>query len=269
MKKYTLLILILIVFLNYFQPFSYRINDEQLPGNLQNFITDDFIDTRVYGPTAMVNGKNYRFTLAQPISSFYERISPIWLDFFFYKGNLNNEQIKSKENAYYSVSKYYNIKKNINSIHFGNLSGSSTGLAYALSYISANFDNFIPKDQHILATGSINKHGDVFGVGAIEAKFKNKNISKMDIILGPKVNISSIRREYFKNHDRNVFILGVENVKQAVEFICFINKNKSKPCGDKKTLVLSSDNIHLCNDVINKRKIKCSWSVKGDKIIIK
>jgi hypothetical protein len=271
MKKYIIFLLLFIFTINYYQPFSYRISNEQLPGNLQRFVTEDSIDTNVYGPTAMVNGENFRFTLAEPITSFYNKISPIWLDFFIYKGKINKEQIQAKDNARYALKKNYKINKEINSLHLGNLSGSSTGLAYALAYITANYPNFLKKNQNILATGTINKKGDVFMVGSIEAKFKNSEISNMDIILGPSKNLNNIIKQYYKNHSNKAIIIGVDSIQEAINAICFINNNNKLPCNKNsiRSITLPSENIHLCNSKNNNRYLKCSWSVKGDNIIIK
>lgn len=271
MKRYIIFLLFFIFTINYYQPFSYRVSNEQLPGNLQRFITEDSIDTKVYGPTAMVNGENFRFTLAEPITSFYNKISPIWLDFFIYKGKINKEQIQAKNNAKLALNKNYKIDNEINSLHLGNLSGSSTGLAYALAYITANYPNFLKDDQNLLATGTINKSGDVFMVGSIEAKFKNSEISNMDIILGPSGNLKNIIKHYYKNHSKKALIIGVDSIQEAINAVCFINNNKSTPCKENnlKEILLPSENIHLCKSKINKRYLKCSWSVDGENILVK
>jgi hypothetical protein len=270
MKRYTFLSIILIFLINLYQPFSYRVSDEKLPGDLQRFITNELLDTNVLGPTVMMNGENFRFSLAEPIRAFYLKISPLWLDLFLFKGSVNNAQENTKNLAHDIISKKYGKPTDIISVHPGRLSGTSTGLAYSLAYISATYKDFLQDNQKVLATGVISYNGRVFSVGALDAKLKNSEINSVDFIIGPANQISTIRKEYFKNHNKtSTVFFGVNKITEAVDAICFFNNNHKKPCSKKTYITLPSENIHICSIVYNNKKTFCSWSVDGRDIIIK
>ena len=270
MRKYVLFTLIFILSINYTKPFSFNTESYSKPGQLQRFISEDFKNTNIAGLTVMKGSENFKFTLAEPIASFYNKISPVWLDLFLFRGETFLDQKESKENSFKYISTIIDKPVNVTSVHPGKLTGSSTGLAWSLAYISAKYPE-LTKDMFIAATGTIADNGHVSSVGSIEAKLQNSELNDADIIFVPDSQLLLARKSFYKYHDNPATVVyGVRNAKEAVNFLCLYNKSYKLPCNTKDKVLKSSPvNISLCNNILaNKKKIKCSWSPNGNDLYI-
>jgi hypothetical protein len=270
MRKYVLFTFIFIMSINFAKPFSFNTESYSKPGQLQRFISEDFKNTNIAGLTVMKGSENFKFTLAEPIASFYNKISPVWLDLFLFRGETFLDQNESKENSFKYISTIIDKPVNVTSVHPGKLSGSSTGLAWTLAYISAKYPE-LTKDIFIAATGTITQTGYVNSVGSIEAKMQNSELNDANIIFVPDTQLVFARKTFYKYHDNPATVVyGVRNAKEAVNFICLYAKNNKQPCNTKDKVIKSSPaNISLCNNIIaNKKKIKCSWSPNGNDLYI-
>lgn len=271
MRKYVLFTFIFILSINISKPFSFNTESySQKPGQLQRFITEDFKDTNIAGLTVMKGSENFKFTLAEPIASFYNKISPVWLDLFLFRGETFLDQKQSKENSFKYIASILDKPVNVTSVHPGKLSGSSTGLAWTLAYISAKYPD-LTKDMFIAATGTITKLGAVGSVGGIEAKIQNSELNDADIIFVPDNQLPLARKIFYKHHDNPAtLVYGVRDAQEAINIICLYKQNNKQPCNTKDNVVKSSPkNISLCNNILaNKKKIKCSWSPGGNDLYI-
>jgi hypothetical protein len=269
MRKYVFFTFVFILSINFIKPFSFDTESYSRPGQLQRFITEDFKNTNVAGLTVMKSSENFKFFLAEPIASYYNKISPVWLDLFLYRGETLLDQKESKGNAYKYISSIIHKPVTVTSVHPGKLSGSSTGLAWTLAFYSAKFPE-LTDNIFIAATGTITTEGEVGSIGSMEAKIQNSELNNADIIFVPDSQLALARKVFYKFHDNPATVLyGVRNAEEAIDFICMYNNKSNKPCKEDKMIKAAPVNLTLCNSLLySGKKIKCSWSPDGKNLFL-
>lgn len=162
-------------------------------------------------------------------------------------------------------------------IHPGEVSGSSTGLAWGLAYIASKEPRFI--DLNVSSTGTlVYRTGVVVGVAGIESKLVSDEVGNSDIVFVPHRQRDHAIRSMLVRYNTNEspVVVGVRSIDEAVGVLCVLNKRSFDFCGgviesfENSVVSLSNENLGICKSLRNKlnRSFSCVYSTHENAVYL-
>lgn len=130
-----------------------------------------------------------------------------------------NENGNKKIGILPSIIMKYNTEPKISINIDENESGSSGGLALALSIYNSLIEEDITHGLKIVATGTIDLDGNIGSIGGIEYKLKSAEKSKSDLFIVPNDSNYDEAIKIKKKKNYNIKIIGVSNFDEAIKYL--------------------------------------------------
>ncbi|MFM7088333.1 MAG: hypothetical protein ACKOW9_02260 [Candidatus Paceibacterota bacterium] len=222
--------------------------------------------------------RNDEITRGEHISRGWLKYVPAKIGESFFLNRFGEGQSEARRSGFKEGERIAGASKEMPSlIHPGEVSGSSTGLAWGLAYIGNKYPKFL--SYNVAVTGTlVYGVGIVVGVAGIEDKLRSVEVADADIVFVPHRQRGAAEDVVINDlgFEGAPVVVGVRSIDEAVGVLCVLNGDFIAFCREYLSsfenglVTLGSENVGLCSSLRRSfnGKYMCRYAEKGDEVLL-